>query len=123
MLGRKTVGRIIYRVFDTAIVILCLPFYAVVTPIMLAEQWARQRHRVRIGLEVTHWPARDLREDYVVVDTSRVSEGLVGIRRRKWGVLGTTEFPPYGQTVEFIAVARFWVPDPIRIWGPPPPNE
>ncbi len=112
-------GRV-YRVIDTAILIVCLPFYAVVTPLILAEEWFRQRRRVRVGFEVTYWPAHDVREDFIVVDVSRASEGFVGIRRRRWGLLGSDGPPPYAAAVEFIPVARFWVPEPFRLGGRPP---
>ena len=64
-------GRL-YRVVDTVVVIVCLPFYAVVTPLILVDQWFRQRRKVRVGVEVTHWPLRDVREDFLVVDAVSV---------------------------------------------------
>lgn len=111
-------GRV-YRVVDTIVVVLCIPFYVVVTPLILLHEWWSQRRPVRLGLEITHWPARDLREDYLVADVSRTAEGLVGIRRRCFGTLGATEVPPYPEEVENIPVARFWVPTPFRIRGEP----
>lgn len=111
-------GRL-YRVVDTVIVILCVPFYAVVAPLILVDQWFRQRRKVRVGLEVTHWPLMHIREDFLVVDVSRVAEGLVGISRRRWGLLGRASAPPYDSAVEFIPVRRFWVPEPLRLRGGP----
>lgn len=112
-------GRI-YKIIDTAVVVICIPFYLVAIPLICLHEWLAQRRRVRLGLEITHWPARDVREDYVVVDVSRVGEGLVGIRRREWGVLGATEVPPYEEPIEFIPIARFWVPTPFRLGGARP---
>lgn len=112
-------GRL-YRVVDAVVVIVCLPFYAVGTPLILLDEWFRQRRKVRVGLEVTHWPLKDVREDFLVVDVSRVAEGLVGVRRRRWGLLGRASAPPYDSAVEFIPVPRFWVPEPFRFRGGPP---
>ena len=105
----------IYLVVDSAVLIVCLPFYAVTLPLMWVEEWLRQRRKVRVGLEVTHWPYHDLREDYVVVDVSRLDERLVGIRRRIWDMLGGKSAPPYTDAVDFIPIARFWVPNPFRL--------
>jgi len=98
---------------ETLIVVLCLPFYAVAVPAFVTFEWLIQKRRVRPGLEITHWPAKGVREDYLVVDVSRTTEGVVGIRRRRWGVRGAASPPPYPQEVEFISVKRFWVPRPL----------
>jgi hypothetical protein len=66
----------------------CVPVYVVFVPVVTGWQWL-QRRLVRVGGEITHWPMRDVRQDYVVVDVSRgKSEGRVGVRVRRWGVLG-----------------------------------
>lgn len=107
------------RVVDTIVVVLCIPFYVVVTPLILLHEWWQQRRSVRLGLEITHWPAHDLREDDLVADVSRVSEGLVGIRRRTFDVREVTELPSYSAEIEYIPVQKFWVPTPFRIRGEP----
>lgn len=108
-----------YRIMDTVILVLCLPFYAVVIPWAWVHDRLRQRRRVRLGQEVTHWPLRDVREDYVVVDVSRQDEGLVGICRRRWNLLGRRgqSAPPYREQVEYIRRERFWVTRPFRFRG------
>ena len=110
-------GRV-YNVVDTLVFVLCLPFYAIFVPILLIEQWLRQKRRVRLGLEVTHWPARDVREDYLVVDVSRMDEGLVGIRRRLFSPLWKRGSPPpYDEEIVYIRRERFWVPEPFSMRG------
>lgn len=107
-------GRV-YRVSDMIIVVLCIPFYVVVIPLIRLHEWWSRRRSVRLGLEITHWPAHDRREDYLVADVSRVREGLVGIRRRTFNVRDVAERPPYPAEIEYIPVPRFWVPTPFRI--------
>jgi hypothetical protein len=104
----------VYKVIDTLILILCLPFYAIFVPLLALYQWRRQRRPVHVGLELTDWPSPDNRVDTCVVDASRVSEGLVGVRRRRWNVLHTGPLaPPYPDAVEYITLKELWVPDPI----------
>jgi len=112
-------GRRLLNVIDMLLVTICLPFYAVALPAVMLLEWLRQKRKVRLGLEVTHWPAKDVREDYLVVDVSRCDEGLVGIRRRRWGVLGNKHPPPYREATEYIEVSRFWVPHPLRLRARP----
>ncbi|MBC7772707.1 MAG: hypothetical protein H7210_09460 [Pyrinomonadaceae bacterium] len=105
--------KVLYTIVDTLILLICLPFYAIAVPALLLWEWVLQRRSVRLGMETTHWPGFDLREDSIVVDVSRVDEGLVGIRRRRWGVYGGGPMPPYPDTVEYISLRSFWVPSPL----------
>lgn len=106
--------RLLYNVADRLIFVICLPFYAVAIPLALVFEWLIQMRPVRLGQHVVHWPAKDIREDYLVVDVSRIHEGLVGIQRRRWGILGWRgELPVFSDTVEFISIRRFWVPRPL----------
>ena len=108
----------LYKLVDTIIVVLCLPFYLIAIPVLFLYQWLLQRRGVRLGLEVTHWPAKGIREDCLVVDVSRVGEGIVGIRRRRWGVFGSGGSPPpYPDAVEYIRINRYWVPQPLFFRG------
>ena len=107
-------GRLLYRVVDTIIVTLCLPFYAVAVPLMRLHDWAVPRfRRVQLGIEVSHCPALDVREDLLVADVSQLVAGRVGVRRRTWHLLGHSRSskrpPPYGEAVEFWPVAEFWL--------------
>jgi hypothetical protein len=97
---------------DRLVVILCLPFYLIAMPVLYLHQKIQMRRKVRVGLEVTHWPMRDLREDYLVVDTSRIHEQLVGIRRRQWDPRSPSA-PSFPDDVEYIPIPRFWVPHPL----------
>jgi len=64
--------------------------------------WLKRR-RLRVGREVVRWPAKDLREDLLITDLSRLSEGLVGVRRRRYGVYRRQgPPPPYPEEVEFV---------------------
>jgi hypothetical protein len=126
-------GSFLYKAVDGTIVFLCLPFYAVAIPLLYLIEWFEQRRPVRLGLEVVHWPACDVRTDYLVVDVSRVSDGLVGIRQRTWGMFGdlpsqieapsqreepsNLEALPHAEAIEFIPIARFWVPEPFSVRG------
>jgi len=102
----------LYVAVDRLVLLLCLPMYLIAIPLMFLDEKIRMRRKVRVGLEVTHWPAKGLREDYQVVDISRVHEQLVGIRRRQWDVRSPSA-PPFPDNVEYIPVARFWVPHPL----------
>lgn len=112
-------GRL-YRVVDTVVVIVCLPFYAVVAPLMLLGEWFRQRRKVRVGLEVTHWPLMDVREDFLI---SRCLASRRGVRWHPPSQVGSAwprKRAPYDSAVEFIPVPRFWVPEPFHLRGGPP---
>lgn len=55
---------------------------------------------------IVRWPAKDLREDVLVVDVSRLTEDQVGVRRRRNGVFGRVGPPPaYPDEVEFVELA------------------
>jgi hypothetical protein len=103
----------LYRYIDRLIFVVCLPFYAVFIPFALACEWLMQKRPVRLGQVVIHWPAKDLREEYLVADVSRLNEGLVGVKRRRWGTLGECKSPPFPEAVDFISLRRFWVTRPL----------
>ncbi len=110
----RQIGSILYRIIDTGIFILCLPFYAVAIPLIALHDRAVIRFRkVRMGMEITHWPACDQREDLRVVDISRLGEGLVGVQRREWNVLHhhrrSLPEPPFYDVVEYCSIRRFWL--------------
>lgn len=65
------------------------------------------RWRLRQGKVFSFWPAKDLRRDIQVADTSRLDQGVVGIRERTFGTLGSqVTIPPFG-SVEFIPIREF----------------
>jgi hypothetical protein len=106
-------GGLLYRIVDTAIVLLCLPGYALLYPIRKIYEYFQKRKPVKLGMEVVHWPLRDLREDLKVVDLSRLNEGLVGVWKRRYNVLRLKAVPPYEEQVSYITVADLWVPHPL----------
>ena len=70
--------------------------------------WIRKK-RIREGKVIVTWPKRDLREDRLVVDLSRLDQNLVGIRRRRYGVLHRTKPPPdYRDDIEFVPLKKLW---------------
>jgi hypothetical protein len=94
---------------DVPILVLCLPFYAVAIPAMRLVDWRRARRPIHVGLEINSWYARDIREDRVAIDLSRLSEGLVGVKRRRWCVLRYVgPPPPYPDRVQYISRREFW---------------
>jgi hypothetical protein len=98
-----------YKVVDTVILILCLPFYAVFTPLLAAYQAVAVRTReVRIGQQVRRWARPDVQEELRVVDISRLRDGLVGVQRRTWNVLYGESEPTFPETVEFCSIGEFW---------------
>lgn len=97
-------------IVDTMILIICLPFYAVVIPAIALHGAIIIRRRIRLGHEVSHWPALDIREDLRVVDVSRVANGQVGVQRRVWNVMRFEgPPPPYPETVEYCTIREFWL--------------
>jgi hypothetical protein len=67
-------------------------------------RWLKKR-RLYPGKVLVRRPAKDVREDVLVVDLSRLGEDLVGVRRRRYGVYGLNDPPPeYPAEVEFIAL-------------------
>jgi hypothetical protein len=67
--------------------------------------WLKKR-RLHVGREVVRWPAKDLREDLLIADLSRLGEGLVGVRRRRYGVYRLVgPPPPYPEQVEWIGLS------------------
>ena len=70
--------------------------------------WIRKKI-IRKGKIIVGWPAKDLREDKVVVDLSKLDENLVGIRRRQYGVLHRTEpVPDFSEEVEYLPINNLW---------------
>jgi len=70
--------------------------------------WLRKK-MVQEGKVVVGWPARDLREDRMVVDLSRLSRNIVGIRCRRYGVYLRGEPPPeYDDEVVFVPLRKLW---------------
>ncbi len=102
-------GHLAYKIVDTAILILCLPFYAVFVPLIAAYQAIAIRSReVRLGQRIRRWSEPDVEEELRVVDISRLADGLVGVQRRTWNVLyGETE-PAFSESVEFCSIGEFW---------------
>ena len=67
--------------------------------------WLKKR-TLRVGREVVRWPAKDLREDFLIADLSRLGEGLVGVRRRRYGVYRRVgQPPPYPDQIEYIGLS------------------
>ena len=108
-------GKSLYLAFDLVVFAVCVPFYVVAVPLICLLEWIAQQRPVRLGLEISHCPGRDWREDYLVVDVSRVKEGLVGVRQRSFCTMnrGGHGAPPYSETIDFIRIERFWVPSPM----------
>jgi len=83
-----------YRVVDTLILIICLPFYAAAMAVMLVgrlcphglRNWWRRR-TLREGRVVSQFIARDVRRDILVVSAARIDEGLITGRVRTTNVL------------------------------------
>jgi hypothetical protein len=62
-----------------------------------------KKWRLYPGKVVVRWPLKDVREDILIVDLSRLQEHLVGVRRRRYGVYRRSEPPPgYPAEVEFV---------------------
>jgi hypothetical protein len=72
----------------------------------------KRLRKLSVGREFAGWAARGLHEDLLVVDVSRFSEELVGVKRRRYGVRMRTEPPP-----EFPAVVEY-----ISVWEVPEPS-
>jgi hypothetical protein len=103
-------GRVLYKLADTLIFIICLPFYAVAVPLILLYEFTVPRVRaVRLGQELRRWRRPDVREELRVVDLSRLDEGLVGVQRRVWNVLYGESAPAYPAEVEYCTVGEFWL--------------
>lgn len=83
-----------YRVVDTLILIICLPFYAAALAVMLVgrlfsrrlRNWWRRR-TLREGRVVSRFIARDVRRDILVVSAAKIDEGLITGRVRTTNVL------------------------------------
>ena len=102
-------GRLVYKIVDTVILILCLPFYAVFVPLIAAHQAIAVRTReVRLGRQIRRWSKPDIQEELRVVYTSRLADGLVGVQRRTWNVLYGESEPPFPDSVEFCTTGAFW---------------
>ena len=102
-------GRLLYKIVDATIVVLCLPFYAIVLPLIAAHQAIAVRTReVRLGQQVRRWSRPDVEEELRVVDVSRLEDGLVGVQRRTWNVLYGEKEPAFPDVVEFCTLGDFW---------------
>jgi hypothetical protein len=102
-------GRVLYKLVDTVIVILCLPFYAVFASLRIPYELIVPRVRkVRLGAERQRWQKPDVREELRVVDVSRLPDGRVGVQRRVWNVLYGEAPPPFPEQIEYCSVSEFW---------------
>lgn len=76
---------------------------------------------MRPGREIVHWPARDLREDLLIVDVSRLSANFVGVKRRVYGVYRRVSPPPeYPREIKWLG---FWRTLLGSYLPPPKPHE
>lgn len=90
---RTGMGRV-YRVVDTLVLIICLPLYALILPVMLAgklvprrlRNWWRRR-TLREGRVVSQYIACDVRRDILVVSAAGIDEGFITARVRTTNVL------------------------------------
>lgn len=103
----------LHVITEFTILAICLPLFAFLVPGVWIYERLLLFRTIRVGTIVSHHPALDMREDRVVVDVSRLGEGLVGIKRRRQGMLGTPPPSAWSEAVEFITVKEFWVPHPI----------
>jgi hypothetical protein len=107
-------GNFLFSLLEGIIVTLCLPFYLIAIPIAKIIEYFRKRKPINLGMEVVHWPLRDVREDLKVVDVSRLREGFVGVWKRRYNVLRHKAIPPYEEQVHYITITQFWVPLRVR---------
>ncbi|MFI4883214.1 MAG: hypothetical protein ACIAQU_11580 [Phycisphaerales bacterium JB064] len=105
----KWVGLAAYWTIEILVLVLAVPVMIALYPLFLLSEQLKIRKRIYEGLEVTHWPARDAREDYKVADTSRLEEGLVGVHTRSFGCLYNIEIPAFSDQIEFITIKQFWL--------------
>jgi hypothetical protein len=104
---RRRTERILYNLFDVIIIILCLPFYAVVVPIrVLYEMIIVRVSKIRPGAEISHWINRERRQELLVVDISRIDDGVVGVRRRVYW--RNSKPPPFDDAIEYCTISEFW---------------
>lgn len=105
---RRRTGRVLYNIIDIIVVILCLPFYAVVVPLrVLYEMITVRVGKIRLGAEAFHWIDRERRQDLLVVDISRIDDGVVGVRRRMY-FRGSVP-PPFDDAIEYCTISEFWL--------------
>jgi hypothetical protein len=94
---------LLYKITDTVILVLCLPVYAIVIPLIAIHHaivvWTRE---VRLGQQICRWARPDVLEEHRVVDVSRLLDGSVGVQRRTWNVLYGGNEPPFPNEVEFL---------------------
>jgi hypothetical protein len=65
-------------------------------------KWIRKKF-IREGKLLIRWPAKDLREDTLVVDISRIDDDIIGVKRRRYGVLRhASPIPEFSEQVEYI---------------------
>jgi len=70
--------------------------------------WIRKK-RVRKGKIIVGWPAKDLREDRIITDVSKLDQHVVGIRRRRYGVLHRKDpVPEFSEEEEYVPLSRLW---------------
>jgi hypothetical protein len=102
-------GRILFKITDTMILIVCLPFYLIFVPLLAAYQAIVIRTReVHLDQQLRRWSRPDVQEELRVVDVSRMKYGLVGVQRRTWNVLHKESEPPFPDSVEFCSLKEFW---------------
>jgi hypothetical protein len=70
--------------------------------------WLKRR-LLREGRIIVRWPSLDVREDVLVVDLSRLSQNLVGVKRRVYGVYRRKCPPPdFPSEIEWMSFRRVW---------------
>jgi len=63
--------------------------------------WLKKRS-LREGKKITKWVRPDVRRDILILDLSRLSENLVGVKQRTYNVLRRKEPPPDFGELEYI---------------------
>lgn len=106
------VGSRLYTVVDTLVVILCLPFYAVLFPCVAVYQFAAVKRRlIHVGTTATHLSGLEIKKELRVVDVSRLSQGVVGYQKRDVFLRDREIVRPFSDEIEYCTRGEFWFGD------------
>lgn len=106
---------LLLNLIDVAVRKLCAPLYIVFLPGAWIYEHLLPLRKIDVGLTAYHKLGKGFRDEYLVTDVSLLSDGLVGIRKRRRNLLGPLAPPPWSENVDFVTVDNFWHPPTAEI--------
>ncbi len=63
-----------------------------------------KKRSLREGKVIVRWPAKDIKEEVMIVDLSKLNDNLVGVKRRRYNMMNHPMDPPSFGELEFLGL-------------------